>query len=86
MSNTSANEGCTTVPRYVVMRVAFVCALIAVLIAACENTGALEEARAEFDKGHYREAVFILRHHAKRGGEETPFLRSGNGSPAPGVP
>lgn len=34
----------------------------------------LEQATREYEKGEYREAIFILRHHFRKGGQRTPEL------------
>ena len=54
---------------------AFVC-LSAALAAApsCGKKSVLEEVEREYAKGNYREAVFIARHHFRRGGGRTPDL------------
>lgn len=61
------------VPRCPVVRMLVVCAAAAiVLVVACEKKSVLEEAREEFEAGRYREAIYILHHHVKKGGAETP--------------
>ncbi|HSG27641.1 MAG TPA: tetratricopeptide repeat protein [Candidatus Krumholzibacterium sp.] len=44
------------------------------LSVACDQGTVLEQATAEFDKGNFREAIFILRHHFRKGGQRTPEL------------
>ncbi|MDD3643117.1 MAG: tetratricopeptide repeat protein [Candidatus Krumholzibacteria bacterium] len=53
----------------------FVCLLAALAAASsCERQSVLEKTEEEYAKGNYREAVFIARHHFRRGGERTPEL------------
>ncbi len=49
-------------------------AAVLALTAACERRSVLEEAREEFAAGRYREAIYLVRHHVKRGGDESPDL------------
>lgn len=44
------------------------------MTAACERKTVLEKAREEFAAGRYREAIFLVRHHVKKGGDESPDL------------
>lgn len=43
-------------------------------VPSCEGRSVLEKAEEEYAKGNYREAVFIARHHFRRGGDRTPEL------------
>jgi tetratricopeptide (TPR) repeat protein len=54
----------------------FVTFLAAVLVSfvSCSSETPLEKARREYDEGRYREAVFLVRHHLRRGGEPAPEL------------
>ena len=62
-------------PRFSVVRILLVCAAVAAVLAvACEKRTVLDEARGEFDAGRYREAVYRLHHHVKKGGAATPDL------------
>jgi len=47
----------------------FLCAAL-----ACGRESVLDKASREYDAGDYREAIFILRHHFKKGGERTPAM------------
>ncbi len=63
------------VPRCSVVRMLVVCAATAMVLAvACEKKSVLDEAREELEAGRYREAIYILHHHVKKGGAETPEL------------
>lgn len=44
------------------------------LALSCGSKGVLEEAAEEYEKGRYREAVFVIRHHFRRGGGRHPEL------------
>jgi tetratricopeptide (TPR) repeat protein len=44
------------------------------LLLSCGGKGVLEKASEEYDKGKYKEAIFIIRHHFRRGGERRPDL------------
>lgn len=58
----------------------FVCLSAALAAAAsCGKKSVLEEFEEEYAKGNYREAVFITRHHFRRGGDRTPELLFGTG-------
>lgn len=52
----------------------FILTALMLLMAACEQKSVLERATEEFEKGNYREAVFIARHHFRKGGERSPEL------------
>jgi tetratricopeptide (TPR) repeat protein len=41
---------------------------------SCGRKSVLEKAAEEYEKGRYREAIFIVRHHFRRGGERQPEL------------
>jgi len=43
--------------------------LVLLLAISCGGKGVLEKATEEYEKGRYREAVFVIRHHFRRGGE-----------------
>ncbi len=50
-------------------------AFLALLLAlSCGGKGVLEKANEEYEKGRYREAIFVIRHHFRRGGERHPDL------------
>ena len=49
-----------------------VVALLAALHADAEAI--LDKAEKEYDAGRYREAVFLIRHHFKKGGNASPEL------------
>lgn len=50
-------------------------AFLALLLAlSCGGKGVLEKATEEYEKGRYREAVFVIRHHFRRGGGRHPEL------------
>ena len=48
--------------------------LTALLCASCGKEQVLEKARKEYEAGRYREAVFLIRHHLKKGGESSAEL------------
>jgi tetratricopeptide (TPR) repeat protein len=51
--------------------------LMLLLIAAgfsCGRKSLLEKATEEYEKGKYREAIFVIRHHFRQGGERHPDL------------
>ena len=49
--------------------------LIVLLTAgACGRESILDKATKEYEAGRYREAVFLIRHHVKMGGEASPAL------------
>jgi len=50
--------------------------LVLVLLAplSCERESVLEKANKEYAAGRYRETVFLIRHHFKKGGERTADL------------
>lgn len=55
------------------------CAALAVCFvlaasASCEKQSVLDKANAEYEAGRYREAVFLIRHYLKKGGEESAPL------------
>jgi tetratricopeptide (TPR) repeat protein len=50
-------------------------AVLAMLaVSSCGHESALEKANKEYEAGRYREAVFVIRHHFKKGGDRTPDL------------
>jgi tetratricopeptide (TPR) repeat protein len=49
-------------------------AMMAVAMVACGNDTVFEQAEEEYNKGNYREALYITRLHFRRGGERTPEL------------
>jgi TolA-binding protein len=56
-----------------------VCAALALCVAvaawsSCGRESVLDKAQAEYDAGRYQEAVFLIRHYLKKGGEETAPL------------
>lgn len=64
-----------TVFRLHFRRLAFLgLALIAAAAFSCGSKPVLEQAEEEYAKGNYREALYIIRHHFRRGGERTPEL------------
>ena len=42
--------------------------------ASCGSKSVLEKAEEEYAAGNYREALYIVRHHFRRGGERSPEL------------
>lgn len=48
--------------------------LVFLLAVSCGEKGVLEEANEEFEEGRYRETVFVIRHHFRRGGGRHPEL------------
>ena len=75
MSRTNTRGVQGTVPRCSVVRMLVVCAAAVIVLAvACEKKSVLDEAGEEFEAGRYREAIYILHHHVKKGGAETPEL------------
>ncbi len=44
------------------------------MLHSCGGGGTLEKAEKEYEKGRYREAIFVIRHHFRRGGERRPDL------------
>jgi len=56
-------------------RLVYVC-LAAVLagIFSCSEGTVLEKAEKEYSEGNYRETVFLVRHHFRRGGQRSPEL------------
>jgi tetratricopeptide (TPR) repeat protein len=48
--------------------------LVLLLALSCGGKGVLEEAKEEYEKGRYREAIFVIRHHFRRGGGRHPEL------------
>ena len=44
------------------------------LVLSCGGKGVLEKANEEFENERYREAVFVIRHHFRRGGVRNPEL------------
>lgn len=60
-----------SVDRWIVLA----CVWAAVSAAgSCDRKSVLEQVEEEYAKENYREAVFIARHHMRRGGERTPEL------------
>ena len=49
-------------------------AAVLIVAASCERKTLLDEVRVEYDAGRYREALFLVRHHFRRGGARTPPL------------
>jgi len=50
-------------------------ALVSILLLhSCGGGDVLEKADKEYEKGRYREAIFVIRHHFRRGGERRPDL------------
>jgi len=49
-------------------------AAVALLVAGCGRESILDRAEKEFEAGRYREAVFLIRHHIKRGGQPSAEL------------
>jgi tetratricopeptide (TPR) repeat protein len=53
------------------------CLVLVASAAACASCGSgsvLEQAEDEYGKGNYREALYIVRHHFRKGGDRTPEL------------
>lgn len=48
--------------------------LMAAAAVSCGSKPVLEQAGEEYAKGNYREALYITRHHFRRGGDRTPEL------------
>ena len=49
-------------------------ALMAAAAVSCGNKPVLDQAEEEYAKGNYREALYITRHHFRKGGDRTPEL------------
>jgi len=49
-------------------------ALLAVAGSSCGSKSVLEQAGEEYARGNYREAIYIVKLHFRRGGERTPQL------------
>ena len=49
-------------------------AVVALLAASCGRESILDKADKEFEAGRYREAVFLIRHHIKKGGQTSADL------------
>lgn len=69
----------------------FFAASAVILGVACERESVFEKATEEFEAGRYREAIFVIKHHGRRGGEVSAdllllegrsWLRLGNESEA----
>ncbi len=48
--------------------------LVLFLALSCGEKGVLEKANEEYEKGRYRESIFVIRHHFRRGGGRHPDL------------
>jgi tetratricopeptide (TPR) repeat protein len=48
--------------------------LVLLLALSCGGKGVLDKANEEYEKGRYREAIFVIRHHFRRGGGRHPEL------------
>ncbi|MBN2185526.1 MAG: tetratricopeptide repeat protein [Candidatus Krumholzibacteriota bacterium] len=57
--------------KYLILVPAFVLIMSAL---ACEKKGLLQEVEEEYAKGNYHEALFLVKHNFRRGGERTPDL------------
>jgi tetratricopeptide (TPR) repeat protein len=55
-------------------RAALAMFLFLVASISCERQSVLEKATAEYEAGRYSEAVFLIRHYFKKGGEQTAPL------------
>jgi tetratricopeptide (TPR) repeat protein len=49
-------------------------AVTAAAALSCGSKSVMEEAEEEYGKGNYREAIYVVRLHLRRGGERTPEL------------
>ncbi len=49
-------------------------AVMTAVSASCGSKTVLEQVEEKYAKGHYREGLYIVRHHFRRGGERTPEL------------
>jgi tetratricopeptide (TPR) repeat protein len=50
-----------------------VCAAL-VIVFSCSRETIADRAREEYERGQYREALFLIKHHFKKGGERSPEL------------
>lgn len=50
-----------------------ICAAL-VVAGSCGRKSVAERVREEFEAGQYREALFLIKHHFKKGGDRTPEL------------
>ena len=50
-----------------------ICSIL-VFAFSCGHQSVSERARKEYEAGQYREALFLIKHHFKKGGERTPEL------------
>ncbi|MCK4538637.1 MAG: tetratricopeptide repeat protein [Candidatus Krumholzibacteria bacterium] len=48
--------------------------IIMLISSACGQKSPLEKASSEFDNGNFREAIFVARHHFRKGGQRSPEL------------
>ena len=48
--------------------------LLLLSVLSCERESVFDKAKHEYESGRYREAVFLIRHYFKKGGERTPDL------------
>ena len=48
--------------------------LVVMLLLSCGEKNVHEKANEEYENGRYREAIFVIRHHFRRGGERSPGL------------
>lgn len=53
---------------------AFGACLLFLLVLSCGEKGVYDKANEEYEKGKYREAIFVIRHHFRRGGGRHPEL------------
>jgi TolA-binding protein len=44
------------------------------VVVSCDGGSTYQKAQREFSNGHYNEAIYIIRHHFKSGGERSPQL------------
>jgi len=44
------------------------------MVAGCARESIIDKVEKEYENGRYREAIFLVRHHFKGGGEKTPEL------------
>ena len=52
----------------------FLLGVMALLLVSCGKESILDKAEKEYEAGRFREAVFLIRHHVKKGGEPSAEL------------
>lgn len=53
---------------------AIIAAAVMLVVASCEQEAILDKVREQYEAGEYREAIFLARHHFRRGGERSAPL------------